>query len=468
MGFLADPMALVYFVGLITIVSLVISPRKVSIGGFFDGASKVGSQPSLWMLVLSQVTTWIFARSLMNAAVLGYFYGFAGTLAYTCYYLSFLTGMYIVGQMRARGARSVQDWLGDHFGRTGHVAYNVVIALRLLSEVFANLIVVGLIFAAAFPEMAWAKTGSIVILAAVGLIYSALGGLRASLRTDVMQMIVFLIVFVLAFGVMISASDFSLGAIFTAEGVHDQASRPGWILVAVAFLQVFSYPAHDPVMMDRGFIADEKTTRKSFIHAFWLSSVCIFGFGMFGIQAAIIGASYENQLLGTWQVMFGPVVYFLIAASLLISAMSTLDSALASAARLVIDEFKAAPRTVMNGRIAMFGFMAAGALLTLWGNKTLFDAVAVSGTASMFLTPVLILAFVFNRVIPLWSFLVAYAAAILGAAAYMYRGTELVVSLFPGTHKYEQLLYICIAVLVVGFAAGLVGLATQGKLARSN
>jgi hypothetical protein len=146
--------------------------------------------------------------------------------------------------------------------------------------------------------------------------------------------------------------------------------------------------------------------------------------------------------------------------------MSTLDSALASAARLVIDEFKAAPRTVMNGRIAMFGFMAAGAMMTLWGNKTLFDAVAVSGTASMFLTPVLILAFVFNRVVPLWSFMVAYIAAILGAAAYMYRGTYLVKMLFVGPHKYEQLLYICIAVLIVGFAAGLIGLATQGKLAR--
>lgn len=468
MSFLAEPMALVYFVGLVTIVSFIISPRKITVEGFFDGASKIGAQPGLWMLVLSQVTTWIFARSLMNAAILGYFYGFAGTLAYTFYYLSFLTGMYIVGQMRTRGARSVQDWLGDNFGSIGHVSYNLVVALRLLSEVFANLIVVGLIFSAAFPDVVWMKIGSILILAVIGLIYSALGGLRASLRTDVMQMIVFLVVFVLAFGVMILGDSFSFSAIFSADGVHEMGSRPGWILVAVAFLQVFSYPAHDPVMMDRGFIADEATTRQSFLHAFWLSAICIFGFGMFGIQAGIIGASYENQLLGTWQAMFGPTVYFLIAASLLVSAMSTLDSALASASRLVIDEFKAAPRTVSNGRIAMFGFVTAGALMTLWGNKTLFDAVAVSGTASMFLTPVLILAFVFNRVVPLWSFLVAYLAAVLGAAAYMYRGTEFVKFFFDGSHKYEQLLYICIAVLIVGFVAGLIGLATQGKLARDN
>lgn len=31
-------------------------------------------------------------------------------------------------------------------------------------------------------------------------------------------------------------------------------------------------------------------------------------------------------------------------------------------------------------------FMGLGAALTLWGNQSLFDAVAVSGTASMFLT----------------------------------------------------------------------------------
>jgi Na+/proline symporter len=465
MSILASPWALVAFVALIIVFSFVVSPRRVSVVGFFDGTSRVGDQPGLWMLVLSQVTTWIFARSLMNAAILGYFYGVAGTLAYTAYYLSFLTGMTIVGRMRARGAGSVQDWLGAHFGRAGHLSYNLIVALRLLSEVFANLIVVGLIFSAAFPEVESARQIAIVVLALVGLAYSALGGLRASLRTDVLQMLVFLVVFVIAFGVMILSPDFSLGAVLSAEGVHPQGARPGWVLLAVAFLQVFSYPVHDPVMMDRGFIADAATTRKSFLHAFWISALCIFGFGMFGIQAGLIGAAYENQLLGTWQVMFGPAVYFLIAASLLVSAVSTLDSALASSARLVIDEFRLAPRSVINGRLAMVAFMFGGALLTLWGNKTLFDAVAVSGTASMFLTPVLLLGLFLGCRVPLWSYLVAYGAALAGAAAYMYRSTDLVKLVFDGPHKYDQLLYICIAVLFVGFVATLIGVAINRRVA---
>lgn len=93
--------------------------------------------------MLSQVTTWIFARSLMNSAILGYYYGAAGTLAYAAYYLSFLTGGYIIGQLRIREATSAQDWLGALFGEGGTGTYNAVIALRLLSEVFANLLVVG-------------------------------------------------------------------------------------------------------------------------------------------------------------------------------------------------------------------------------------------------------------------------------------------------------------------------------------
>lgn len=465
MEFLAGPWALVAFVGLIIVASLALAPRKVTADAFFDGASNAGDQPSLWTLTLSQVTTWIFARSLMNAAILGYFYGFAGTLAYTAYYLSFLTGMVWVQHMRRDYAGSVQDWIGDRFGLTGNVTYNIVIALRLISEVFANLIVVGLIFSAAFPEVDGAGTIAVIALAVVGLVYSAMGGLRASLRTDVMQMLVFLVVFAIAFVVLVTGDGFSIQAIFTAEGVHDQASRPGWVLLVVALLQVISYPVHDPVMMDRGFIADEKTTRRSFIHAFWISAVCIFGFGMFGIQAGLIGAEYDNQLLGTWVTMFGPVVYFLIAASLLVSAVSTLDSALASASRLMIEEFDITARTVANGRWVMVVFMIAGALLTLWENQTLFDAVAVSGTASMFLAPVLVLSLLTGRDVPLWSYLASWIASVAGAASYMYRDSAFVSAYIDGPHKYDELLIICIAVLVVGFAAGIIGIVTQGSKA---
>src|SRR5690554_502815 len=106
------------------------------------------------------------------------------------------------------------------------------------------------------------------------------------------------------------------------------------LILLVALLQVWSYPMHDPVMMDRGFLADRRTTWRSFIHAGWIST-------------------------------------------------------LSSSAKLVVMDMKLVPARVNNGRIAMVLFMLLGLALVFWGNKDLFSAVAVSGTASMYLAPVI-------------------------------------------------------------------------------
>ena len=441
--------------GAVIAASLLAAPRRATVEGFFSGTGAAGQAPGLWVLVLSQVTTWIFARSLMNSAILGYFYGIWGTLAYAAYYGSFLTGGFIVARLREGGAGSVQDWLGARFGAAGTACYNLVVALRLLSEVFANLLVVGLIFAAALPDTGAARDVSIVIVAALGLAYSAWGGLSAALRTDVLQMGIFLAVFAAAFAALLVSPGFDLGRVLTAPGT--QGAWNGQVLLIVALLQVFSYPAHDPVMMDRGFLADPATTRRSFRHAFWISTLCIVAFGMFGIQAGVIGAAYEGELLGTWAAMFPPWLYIALLVSLLVSALSTLDSALASAARLVVEEWRIGARSLASGRIAMTVFVAIGAALTLWGNQTLFDAVAVSGTASMFLTPTLIVGLVMGRGIALWSYVASFGTAMAGAVLYVARGTGWASAILPDAHKYEQLLLICLIVLIAGFAATLAG-----------
>ncbi|MRU13935.1 sodium:proline symporter [Roseovarius sp. A21] len=448
------PILLMAGFGLVVLASVLVAPRRASVEGFFGGMQETGRAPGLWVLVLSQVTTWIFARSLMNVAILGYFYGIWGVLAYAAYYGSFLTGGLIVDRLREGGAGSVQDWLQARFGAVGVTAYNVVIALRLLSEVFANLLVVGLIFGAVLPDTGLAHPAAIVTVAVLGLAYSAWGGLSASLRTDVVQMVIFLVVFLAALLALVTAPGFEIGAVLTAEGTS--GAWNGQVLLLVAFLQVFSYPVHDPVMMDRGFIADRATTRAAFLHAFWISTLCIIGFGFFGIQAGLAGAEYEGQLLGTWAAMFPAWVFAALMLSLLVSALSTLDSALASAARLVVEELRLAPRSLGAGRVAMLAFMGLGAALTLWGNQSLFDAVAVSGTASMFLAPVLVVGLIMGREVALWAYLVAFGVAMLGAVAYFARD-GLFAAILPEAHKYEQLLLICIAVLVTGFAAVLTG-----------
>ncbi len=443
----------------VVLASFAYAGRSQGIGGFFDGRDAKGRAPGLLSLILSQVTTWIFARSLLNAAILGYYYGMPGMLAYTAYYTSFLTGWLVVDGIRFRaGAASIQDYLREHFGRAGTACYNFVIALRLLSEVFANLLVIGIIFGGLFPGIEEADLYAVAILALLGFGYSVLGGLRASLRTDVVQMIGFLAIFAIALMALFLHADFSWSASFSAEGVA--GDRPGWILLAVAALQVWSYPMHDPVMTDRGFLADRATTRKSFLHAFWLSSLCIFGFGLFGVQAGLMAADGDT-MQAVWSRMFHPAILVCLNAALVVSALSTLDSALSSAARLAIRDMRLAPETLRNGRIAMAIFMVGGLALTLAGVENLYAAVAVSGTASMFLAPVLF----FNilggvRGISTAAYLTSFAAAIGGAILYFFVEAKAAwaMALFEGMHKYTVLLGICVCILIIGNAAFALGI----------
>ena len=130
--------------------SLVLAPRSQTAASFFSGRTAEGQPPGVFMLTFSQVTTWIFARSLLNAGILGYAFGIAGAVAYTAYYGPFLTGAFIVEHLREQhGVDNVQEFLRRKFGGVGTTCYNALVSLRLLSEVFANLLAVGIVFGTA-------------------------------------------------------------------------------------------------------------------------------------------------------------------------------------------------------------------------------------------------------------------------------------------------------------------------------
>ncbi|WP_210394962.1 sodium:proline symporter [Motiliproteus sediminis] len=439
--------ALPLLVVAVSIISIALSVRGNAEAGFFRGQSPEGRAPGLITLTLSQVTTWVFARSLLNAAILGYYYGIWGTLAYAGYYLSFLTGGRIIDHLRfEQGFDSVQAFLRARFGAWGTGCYNLVIGLRLVSEVFANLLVIGILFGTAGSG---AYTLAIVAFAGVTLFYSMLGGLHASLRTDLFQMALFSVVLVLLLVLTLSSGHFSLQDLAFKPFV---ISDPGPVLLAVALLQVWSYPMHDPVMMDRGFLADRDTTRRSFLHAAWLSSGSIIGFGVLGVLAgahALAGESMNAalmRLLGD-----GPMLVF--NAALVISAMSTLDSTLSSSAKLVAVDMGWVKGSLRNGRAVMAVFMLLGLGLVFLDNKDLFSAVAVSGTASMYLAPVIFFSLWGGvRHIPLWSYLTAFALAMAAAVLYFLESSGHT-SLLGELHKYTKLLYLSGAVMTGGCLA---------------
>ena len=442
-------------VGVLSVGSVLLSPLAKTNLSFYQGHDHEGRVPGVLSLTFSQVTTWIFARSLMNAAILGFYYGIWGTLAYATYYLSFLTGARIVDHIRYRhNCPNIQTFLRERFGSIGTHSYNFVVALRLVSEVFANLLVIGILFGVAGSS---AYVWAIVSFAAVTLLYSALGGLHASLRTDVFQMVLFLITLVILMGFVAMNPQLHMGDLgFKAFHLSD----PGPVLIVVALLQIWSYPMHDPVMMDRGFIADRKTTQRSFYHAAWLSILCILLFGSLGVFAGAHAASGEAMNAVLTRIL-GNVPMLLFSVALIISAMSTLDSTLSSAAKLVAVDMKAVNPTLLNGRVVMVVFMLLGLLMVFYGNKDLFSAVAVSGTASMYLAPVIFFSVWGNmKAIPLWSYLVSFFLAITGAVLYFTESSGYTTwfnMAFGIEHKYSKLLLISFFVMAGGTIAFLIG-----------
>ncbi len=430
--------------GFVAIASLLLAPKAEGEGAFFKGLSAAGLQPGLLSLTFSQVTTWIFARSLLNAAILGFYYGIWGSIAYACYYFSFLTGGRIVDSLRfEHGFESVQDFLRARFGAWGTSCYNFVIGVRLISEIFANLLVIGILFGVAGSQ---AYILTILAFAGITLIYSMIGGLRASLRTDVFQMVIFLGTLLMLIALVAGNGSVHLADLwFKPFNFND----PGPILIVVALLQVWSYPMHDPVMMDRGFLADRRTTRASFIHACWISFLCILAFGCLGVLAGANALAGE-QMNETLMRLLGSVPMLAFNACLVISAMSTLDSTLSSSAKLVAADMGVMKMTLRNGRSVMAIFMLLGLFLVFSGNKDLFSAVAVSGTASMYLTPVVLFSLWGRRTdIPAWSYVGSFVLAMSGAALYFTESSGY--SAWLGDiHKYTKLLYICIVILVLG------------------
>lgn len=445
---------------LVAVGSLVLAPRVRTAEGFFRGSSDAGVQPGVLTLTFSQVTTWIFARSLLNAGILGYFFGIAGALAYTAYYGSFLTGWLIVDRLRFRhGSANMQSFLQARFGRLGNACFNFLLVMRLLTEVFANLLVVGIVFGIAGSTE---YTLAILAVVAVTLIYSMTGGLRASLRTDLLQMGILLVLLAALFVLMLQHSLFDLPAVMMSS---PDITSPGWILLVVALLQVLSYPMHDPVMMDRGFLADRDTTRRSFMHAFWISSLCILAFGLLGVFAGLNKLEGEEFLTSIARLLGEPAM-LMLAVALVISAASTMDSTFSSAAKLAVVDMGIGKGKAGSGRIAMLLFAIGGLVLVFFGSQDLFSAVAVSGTASLFLTPVIIFSILAGREVRSWAFMVTFFAAIAGSIIYFLESSGRVgwVGALSGVeHNYAKLLIITLVILLVGLVSFILALVPRTK-----
>ncbi len=416
--------------GLIIVSSLILyflSPLAKSTGQFFKATHRKKSPSALW-LTGSLIISWIFAKSITNAANLGLEYGIVGGVAYAGYYLSFAVAGILIYQLRVKGGfQSIHEFLTTRFGKGAMALFSILIAIRLFNEVWSNTIVIGTYFGdQGSAPYYWA----IMVFTVLTLAYSLKGGLSSSIFTDVIQMGLFSILLIIILTALFSSADFTVKEV-AMSGTW--SFELGLNLFFAAIIQSLSYPFHDPVLTDRAFLSSPKVTRKSFLWASFIGAICIVLFSTIGVYAQSRGL--QGQAAVEVGKAFGIVILLAINFIMITSAASTLDSTFSSFSKLAAVDLKLGVNLTI-GRASMVIIAIIGTI-PVFLNAEILSATTISGTMVIGLTPV----FVFwNTKVPKISF---YLSVICG----LIFGLLLVFELFPKTlifteGKYADLLWV--------------------------
>ena len=410
-----EPAFAAYFWGFLLLygtVMYVMSPRATTISSFYRGTDNAGRPATGWVLTCSIFISWIFAKSVTNAANLGAAYGIVGGLAYATYWLSIPVAGFVIYRLRTRhGATGLVPFLISKYGRLAALSFTLAILIRLYNEVWSNTAVVGAYYG---KPGAWTFIAAALLFTAVTLFYSLKGGLRSSIITDVIQSVLF--VAVLGVVLFFVLPQYGVARLMS---VGDFRLNTGVDLLLVALLQVLSYPFHDPVLTDRGFITEEKTMLRAMIISGVLGFVCIFAFSLVGVHARLEGLPPGDNMPGAVAGTFGVLPYLLMTTIMIIAAGSTLDSTFASISKSVGQEMpllagrESGRNAIKIGIWTMIAFAVLGNLPMIAGTDIL-KATTVSGTMVMGLAPVFLLAPLVKH--SPWSFHLAFwPGIILGA-----------------------------------------------------
>lgn len=379
-----------------------VSPWARSSKDFFRG-SKAEKMPGVWMLTSSLVISWLFAKSITNAANQGLAFGMVGGVAYATYYLSFLVAGIIIFKMRTKGKiKSIHSFLHSKFGKGAVLVFSLLIGIRLLNEVWSNTMVIGSYFGDAGSSQYYLSIG---VFTALTVAYTIKGGLRSSLLTDLIQMVLFGVLLFVILGMIFPEKHWAISE-FTGSGEWTFAT--GGNLLLVALLQIFSYPFHDPVLTDRAFISDPRTTLKSFIAATFIGGICIILFSFVGIYGAMQGA--EGQAAVEVSKLLGTSMMLLMNFIMVTSAASTLDSAFNSFSKLlVIDLSWFKTPSISIGRWVIVALAIVGNIPIFLGAEIL-SATTISGTMVIGLTPVFLF---WNKQVPPISFYLSVGVGLI-------------------------------------------------------
>ncbi|AZQ43540.1 sodium:solute symporter family transporter [Nonlabens ponticola] len=419
-----------------SVIFFILAPYAKDVATFFKAQHR-GKAPSMMMLTGSLIISWIFAKSITNAANLGLEFGLVGGVAYAGYYLSFAVAGVIIYQLRTSGGyNSIHHFLTDKFDKQAVALFSILISFRLFNEVWSNTMVIGTYFGDIGSTPYYA---AILVFTVLTLAYTLKGGLSSSIFTDVIQMVLFSVLLVIILSVIFSKPEISTTSVLNSG---TWSMELGLNLFFAAILQSFSYPFHDPVLTDRGFITSPKVMRKSFLWAALLGGVCIVLFSLVGVYAQQAGL--QGQAAVEVAKKLGVVLLLIINFIMITSAASTLDSTFSSFSKLLTIDLNLG-KTVTFGRVMMV-LVAVLGTIPVFLDAEILSATTISGTMVIGLTPVFLL----------WKMNAPKISYFLSVICGLVFGILLVFQWYPQeliftTGKYADLLWLNVYGIAISF-----------------
>ncbi|WP_134698681.1 hypothetical protein [Ammoniphilus sp. YIM 78166] len=337
--------AILILFGIIMVVVSIIMKRKGE--NNLDDFLSARESMSLPMTMSSLVVVWVWSSSLMGAAEGAYKFGVAGFYMYGVSVLisSLLLGWPIFKRVRklAPSISTMPEFMKIRLGKRTHLIFAIVGILQSFFWAVLQITAIGLVMNVLFGI---SHASAVIISSIIVIIYLAIGGLRASIGTDVVNFVMLLallaIVIPATLWVAGGPSEIYQGlassSVNTATLLYTKESITGWLLVSI--LSFINYAIIDQSVWQRVY-ASKRGSESNLILGttfLWLPIPAMAGLiGMIGLAQGIsvnpseVFPAVIGQLLGTWGV-------YAIAIIMIASIFSTTDSCLNALSTLIVKD----------------------------------------------------------------------------------------------------------------------------------
>lgn len=313
----------------------------------------------------SIAATWIWAPALFVASERSYVDGLLGlSWFFIPNILCLMFFAFLAEKARKYGTVETISQLMSKLYKSKRVfwAYNVELTILTTCSTAVQLLAGGIAisYLTGYPFF-----GITVALASVALAYSLLGGIRASISTDVFQMVLMIGAVVVALIYLLPTNEIALQGIKARSTSF--ASADNWKLFLAYGLTttigLLSGPIGDQTFWQRAFSVDPKNIRKMFFVSAFIFGIIPLGMGLIGGMAVASGFVAKNASIVGLEFIIAKtstIIQVLFVLCIISGLSSTIDSNLCAISSLVTNMHERL-HSVFWGRLAMC-FLTVGGI----------------------------------------------------------------------------------------------------------